>query len=391
MYSPAALPSRQPRGARRRSAGCRPTTGISSSTTPCGLPTFAVSTSAQLVGVLLERVGELEQHLRALAAASSRATPRTRVFAASTARSTSAWRAARHLGDRLAGRRVQDLLDTALDGVDPLAADVVLRLHARRAHATSPFQLALRLGRSKPAAPVVDLLPELQVDEALGRDDAVERADAVDDVEQVAPVGAEDLDEEVELAGGDDHVARLAPGRDRVGHRLGRPVRLDPEHRLRLEAEAERVGDAGDLEDVLAAEARVAVPDRRLGDAELRRDLPERLAAVRLERLDDLPVEAVERAQALDGAALGRGSAGPVCEGDRLFAPRLCARVYVRSKCPVGANAQARLLARAERHAQQARKRARRRGRATGAAASLAPPPPRPRGSRRGSRRRRGA
>src|SRR5881398_3684417 len=50
-------------------------------------------------------------------------------------------------------------------------------------------------------APVVQLLPELEVEEALGRDDAVERANAVRQVEQLAAVGADELDEDVELAG----------------------------------------------------------------------------------------------------------------------------------------------------------------------------------------------
>src|SRR6187431_1999612 len=47
-------------------------------------------------------------------------------------------------------------------------------------------------------SPVVQLLPELQVEEALGRDYPRQPADPVRHVEQRAPVGADDLDQEVE-------------------------------------------------------------------------------------------------------------------------------------------------------------------------------------------------
>src|SRR5262245_54317297 len=70
--------------------------------------------------------------------------------------------------------------------------------------------------------PVVELLPELQVQERLGRGDAVEPADPVRDVEQVAAVAADDLDEDVELARGDDDVVGLVPAGDLVRHRIGR-------------------------------------------------------------------------------------------------------------------------------------------------------------------------
>ena len=143
-------------------------------------------------------------------------------------------------------------------------------------------------------APVVDLLAELEVEEALGRDDAVERADAVRQLEQVPPVRADELDEHVELAGGDDDVAGLVPARDLVGDGLGRARRADADHRLGVEPEPERVRDGGDLEDVVVAEARVARADGRLGDAEPGRDAAERLAPVLLQRLDDALVDRVD-------------------------------------------------------------------------------------------------
>src|SRR5204863_1166300 len=148
-------------------------------------------------------------------------------------------------------------------------------------------------GLAGPGAPVVELLPELEVEEALGRDDAVERANAVRQVEQLAAVGADELDEDVELAGGDDHVAGFFPAGDLVRDRLGRPGGADADHRLRVEAEPERVRDGRDLEDVVIAEAGVARADRRLGDADPLRDPPERLASVLLQRLDAALVDPV--------------------------------------------------------------------------------------------------
>src|SRR6478735_8386941 len=129
-------------------------------------------------------------------------------------------------------------------------------------------------------APVVRLLPELEVEEALGRDHVRERADPVGDAEQRTSVGADELDEHVELPGGDNDVVGLLPAGDLVGDLIGRPGGADAHHRLRLEAEAEWVRDAGDLEDVVGAEARVAGADRRLRDAERDGDAAERLPPV---------------------------------------------------------------------------------------------------------------
>src|SRR5690242_18698037 len=62
-----------------------------------------------------------------------------------------------------------------------------------------------------PCSPVVELLAHVEVEERLGRRDAVEPAQPVGDVEQVPAVGADDLDEQVELPGREDDVVRLGP------------------------------------------------------------------------------------------------------------------------------------------------------------------------------------
>jgi glyoxalase superfamily protein len=151
-------------------------------------------------------------------------------------------------------------------------------------------------------APVVELLPQLEVEKALGRDDAVELAHPVGQVEQLPAVGADELDEDVELARGDHDVAGLVPLRDLVGDGLRRAAGADPDHRDRLEAEPERVGHAGDLQDVVLAEALVARTDRRLRDAQVGGDAPERLAAVLLQRLDQPLVDPVEVRRSADRA-----------------------------------------------------------------------------------------
>ena len=169
-----------------------------------------------------------------------------------------------------------------------------IALIAHRASSAAP---------SLPGAPVVELLPELEVEERLGRHDLGERPDAVRHVEQPAAVGADHLDQEVEAAGGDDDVVGLLPVRELVRDDLRRTGRPDADHRRRVEAEAERVRDPGDLEDALVAEPPVACADGRLGDAEVGGDPAERLAAVPLERLDDPPVDPVELGRAKDGPA----------------------------------------------------------------------------------------
>ena len=119
-------------------------------------------------------------------------------------------------------------------------------------------------------------------------------------------VGCHDLDEDVELAGADDHVVGLGPARDLVRDLARRARGLHADECL-VEAEPERVRDRDDLQDPLAGKPGVARADRRLRDAEVRGDPPERLAAVRLERLDDPPVELVDPARRGDRPTAGIG------------------------------------------------------------------------------------
>ena len=88
--------------------------------------------------------------------------------------------------------------------------------------------------------PVVELLPQLEVEEALGRDDLRERPDPVGHVEQRPAIGADDLDEQVEPARRDDDVVRLVPARELVGDELGRrpPCGSRPSPRTRSRARA---------------------------------------------------------------------------------------------------------------------------------------------------------
>src|SRR5206468_7958017 len=132
---------------------------------------------------------------------------------------------------------------------------------------------------------------------AFGRGDALELADPAGQVEELAAVGADELDEDVELAGRDDHVVGLVPAGDLLGDRLRCSGSADPDHRLRVEAETERVRHPGDLEDVVVAQARVPRADRGLRDPDVRGDAPERLAPVLLQGLDDALVDVVEAAR----------------------------------------------------------------------------------------------
>src|SRR5580765_3422944 len=85
--------------------------------------------------------------------------------------------------------------------------------------------------------PVVELFPHFEVEEGLGRDDPVERADPVCDLEQLGAPGGDDLDDDVELARGDDDVVRLGPLGDLVCDAARRSRGLDADERL-LEPEA---------------------------------------------------------------------------------------------------------------------------------------------------------
>ena len=73
----------------------------------------------------VERVGELQQHLGALTG--RRLQPLgQRLLRGLDGAVDVLCRCARHLGDRVAGRRVEHLHGLAAGGVDPLAADEVL-------------------------------------------------------------------------------------------------------------------------------------------------------------------------------------------------------------------------------------------------------------------------
>src|SRR5262249_25441579 len=154
--------------------------------------------------------------------------------------------------------------------------------------------------------------------------------------EQVAPVGDDDLDDEVVLAGGDHDVVRLLPGGDLVRHRLRRAGGLEPDQRL-LEAQTERIRDPDDLQDVVVAESRVPRPHGCLGATQPRRDRPERLPPVRLQRLDDALVECVDRARGADGAAAAvvdglRGLSGSSTQSEAIRTTR---HAFVQRKRPL--------------------------------------------------------
>src|SRR5205085_2750354 len=74
-----------------------------------------------------------------------------------------------------------------------------------------------------PRAPVVELFPKLEVENALGRDDARQRVAHVREVEQVPSVRADELDEQVELPCRGDDVAGVRLSGGPVGHRLRVP------------------------------------------------------------------------------------------------------------------------------------------------------------------------
>src|SRR5581483_11980931 len=91
---------------------------------------------------------------------------------------------------------------------------------------------AWRRSTTATSPPVVELLPHLEVEERLGGDDALERTHAIRDVEEIPPRCGDDLDDEVELARGDDDVVRLWPLRDLVGDAIGRAGSLHADEGL---------------------------------------------------------------------------------------------------------------------------------------------------------------
>jgi hypothetical protein len=104
------------------------------------------------------------------------------------------------------------------------------------------------------------------------------------------------FDQQVIRPGRDDQVLDLGQGVDDPGglQELGR-FAAHPDHRLQLEAEPERVGDADDLEDAACDEAIGARTHRCFPDAEDCRDLREGAAAVLLEMLRGLWARAAAR------------------------------------------------------------------------------------------------
>ena len=132
MYSPADLPSSR-RAAPAKKRMLSTATGISSFAYASGLPTFCDSSSASSSPCCVERVRELEQHLGALARR------RLEPFRQGLLRRLHGpvdvlGARAGHLGDRLAGGRVEHLHGLAARRVDPLAADEVLVLGNGGAH-----------------------------------------------------------------------------------------------------------------------------------------------------------------------------------------------------------------------------------------------------------------
>src|SRR6476660_5826038 len=65
-------------------------------------------------------------------------------------------------------------------------------------------------------APVVEQLPQVEVEKRLGGDDPVQRTETARQREQVPPVGADQLNEQVEAPRRYDDVAGLVPLRDCV-------------------------------------------------------------------------------------------------------------------------------------------------------------------------------
>ncbi|MEG8034502.1 hypothetical protein QP157_03940 [Sphingomonas sp. LR61] len=138
------------------------------------------------------------------------------------------------------------------------------------------------------AFPVVELFAELQVDEGLGAGDARDGPDrAVEQFDQVVVVLADDLDHQVEAAGGHDEVVDRRQLFEGIGDCSGVTADPDADHRLPVEAELHRVGDRDDLHDAGLGELLDALPDRRLAETDGLADLAVRTAAVRLELFDD--------------------------------------------------------------------------------------------------------
>src|SRR5439155_3128868 len=94
----------------------------------------------ELLGVLVDRVRELQEQLGPLAGRRLEPFGKRLLRGLDCAVDVLGARA-RHLGDRLAGRGIQDLHGLAVGRVDPLAADEVLVRGNGRAHGLPPYVL----------------------------------------------------------------------------------------------------------------------------------------------------------------------------------------------------------------------------------------------------------
>src|SRR5262249_56412673 len=91
---------------------------------------------------------------------------------------------------------------------------------------------------------------------------------AIEQAEEVAGVGADELDEQVVPTGADDDIDDLGDCGDRVGYRAHVAGHLDTDHHLAREAEHERVGDGHDLHDPGVEQALYPLPHGCLRQAD---------------------------------------------------------------------------------------------------------------------------
>ncbi len=110
-------------------------------------------------------------------------------------------------------------------------------------------------------------------------------------------VGADDLEQEVERAGGEDEVVDLGNRGESVGDGVDVTLGLDADHRLAVEAQRERVGHGDYLHDVVLDQALNALANRGLRQTDVACELRVGATAVFLETLDDRLVGGVERAR----------------------------------------------------------------------------------------------
>ena len=98
---------------------------------------------------------------------------------------------------------------------------------------------------------------------------------------------ADDLDQQVEAARGDDDVVDLGHLRERVGDALDVALDVDADHGLAAEAHLERVGDRDDLHDAGVEQPLHPLAHGGLGQADGLADRGVGLPAVLLQLLDD--------------------------------------------------------------------------------------------------------